>query len=187
MALHSTPSSMLKESLIESLKVAEFCVNYRKVTDYWGGFATGGCLGFPGGVIMFSIVDSIGSYLRDNKELGIKIDNEETNIKKKGEQHFYILNSHYFDQQLSMKFIQVLYRKFRSFLTHNSVLGKDATMIAGPNKYGLSFFLNEDNTGKTEYIISMVEFYALCEKAVAKFMKDIDNVVPSSRQGKRFN
>ena len=71
MAVHKIPSSMLKESLPETLKAATFCSEYRKTDDTWGDYKTGGCLGYPAAILLFSIIDSIGSYFRHNKNLTI--------------------------------------------------------------------------------------------------------------------
>jgi hypothetical protein len=108
MALHDTPASMLKESLNESLTVAEYCLAYRK--------NDGGCLGYPAAMILFSIVDTIGSYFRKNKNLRILIDGKTRFIDSDGYKHFFILNSPYFEQHLSEKVIKTLYIKFRSLL-----------------------------------------------------------------------
>jgi hypothetical protein len=62
MAIHPTSASMLKESLPEFLEVANYCADHRKTEEKWGEFKKGGCLGYPGAVILFSIIDSIGSY-----------------------------------------------------------------------------------------------------------------------------
>ena len=145
MALHSTPASMLKESLIESLEAAKFCIDYRKTDEKWGDFKTGGCLGYPGAILLFSIIDSIGSYFRKNLLFKIDIDSD-------GWHHFKILNSKYFNQNLSQDFINALYAKFRSFLTHISVLGKNSIMIMnnesiGGGISGQAFFIGKTAEG----------------------------------------
>jgi len=192
MALHLTPSSMLKESLKETLEAAKFCSNYRKTDEKWGEFKTGGCLGFPAAILLFSIIDTIGSYFRGDGDIEILIDSKNSTIEKDGWQHFKILNSKYFNQVLSQEYIKTLYSKFRSYLAHNSVLGKNAVMIMENSSWnaeikGKAFFLGEDTNGDTVYVISIKELCELCESAIDSFLSDVDEVVPNSKQGKKFN
>ena len=192
MALHSTPASMLKESLFETLEAAKFCSNYRKTDEKWGQFKTGGCLGYPGAILLFSIIDSIGSYYRKNSTYKIPIDNKQMKIDSEGWQHFKILNSKYFNQTLNEKLIRELYNGFRSRLTHNSVLGKNSIMIMdnksfGQGVSGQAFFMAKTKEGKDILVISIKELWELCENAINKFYKDIDKIVPTSKQGKNFH
>ena len=192
MAIHSTPASMLKESLDELLEAATYCSEYRKTDEKWGDFKTGGCLGYPGAILLFAIVDSIGSYFRKNKNLIITIDSRKVTIDKDGWEHFKILNSKYFKQNLSEAFIRALYLEFRSYLTHNSVLGKYAGMVMNtaslerPYK-GCAFFQMNVNDSAIHYWTSIKELLDLCKYAVQEFKKDIDDVIPTSRQGKEFH
>ncbi len=178
MALHETPVSMLRESLNENLKVVEYCLSYRKEDN--------GCLGYPAATLLFSIVDSIGSYFRKNMELKIQIDGKHRFIDSDGYKHFFILNSHYFEQQLPELVIKILYGKFRSLLSHNSVLGADAMILLGDNHDLGAFLKGKDNKGKEIYIVSLTQFYALCKKAVDLFLKDAEKIVPTSKQGSKF-
>lgn len=185
MAIHSTPASMLKESLPELIEAAKYCVTYKKTDKSWEQFARGGCLGFPGAIILFSIVDSIGSYFRGDKKFKIKIEGKERIINGNSYEHFFILNSKYFGQSLTEEFIKGLYSIFRSPLMHNAIIGKEALMIPGPDKQGRVFY-SKKPAGKGKYVISMIDFMRLSKKAIKLFMKDIDSVVPVSRQGKKF-
>jgi hypothetical protein len=192
MALHKTPASMLKESLIETLEAAKFCSDYRKTDDKWGDHKTGGCLGYPGAILLFSIIDSIGSYFRKDSLFKIRIDFKHMTIDSDGWQHFKILNSKYFNQNLSQDFIKELYSGFRSCLTHNSVLGKNSMMIMdnaslGQGISGKAFFIGKTSDGKDVYVISIKELWELCKTAIDEFYKDIDDVVPNSKQGKDFH
>mgnify|MGYP006990009804 CR=1 FL=1 len=193
MALHKTPSSMLKESLNESLEAARLCVYYRKSDEKWGDYATGGCLGFPSAIILFSIIDTIGSYFRKDKQFTVNIDNKKYSIHGEGWEHFKILNSKYFRQSLSLDFIKTLYQKFRNSVTHNSVLGQNAIMFldeirAEPISYqSKAFATTIDEKGDKIYLVSITELYKMCEYAVMEFNKDIDIVVPNSRQGSKFH
>lgn len=193
MATHETPASMLKESLPELLEAATLCCAYRKSDSKWGQYKGEGCLGYPGGILLFSIIDSIGSYFRKDGTLKIKVDSKDSTIDDDGWEHFKILNSKYFNQSLSENFIKALYSKFRSLLTHNSVLGKNAIMIPNNASFsnseikGQAFFLGKNQEdGSEAYMISLEELLDLCKIAVDEFKKDIDKVVPVSKQGKKF-
>jgi hypothetical protein len=88
-----------------------------------------------------------------------------------------------------MDFIKKLYVEFRNRLTHNNVLGKDVLMIMDNVSvdWGLNntaFFVLKYDDGKIEYGLSIKELTDLCEKAIKEFIKDIDTIVPNSRQGK---
>jgi len=178
MALHETPASMLRESLNENLKVVEYCLAYRKEDN--------GCLGYPAATLLFSIVDSIGSYFRKNKNVKIQINGKLRFIDSDGFKHFYILNSPYFGQQLPEEAIKILYAKFRSLLSHNSVLGAGAMLLLGNNHDLGAFLKDKTDNGKEIYIVSLTQFHALCSKAVELFLKDADEIVPKSRQGAKF-
>ena len=173
MALHDTPASMLRESLIENLTVVEYCLSYRKQDN--------GCLGYPAAMLLFSIVDSIGSYFRKNKNFKIQIDGKLKFIESDGYKHFFILNSPYFEQQLPEAAIKILYGKFRSLLTHNSVLGAKAVLI---HNHELGAFLKSKDDDI--YIVALTPFFYLCKRAVELFLKDADKIVPKSKQGAKF-
>lgn len=191
MAIHDSPSSMLKESLDETLEAARFCADYKKTDKKWGEFGTGGCLGYPSAILLFSLVDTIGSYFRKNKSFIVTIDGKPSTINGSDWEHFKILNSKYFNQNLSAEFIQQLYRKFRSCLTHNSVLGSETLMfpdnsVIDPKIKDQAFIIYQDDSGKVIYAISIKELWNLCSRAVDLFKMDIDTIVPQSRQGKNF-
>ncbi|MEP7377886.1 MAG: hypothetical protein ABI675_31095 [Chitinophagaceae bacterium] len=193
MALHTTPSSMLKESLDETLEAAKFCANYKKNDPKWGLYNTGGCLGYPSGILLFSIIDTIGSYFKKKASFQVTVDSKSQTINASGWEHFKILNSKYFNQSLSSDFLKALYNKFRSSLTHNSVLGKDTLMfpdnhsLGDPKLNDTPFAIGKDDKGNNIYILFIRVLYHLCESAVAVFKKDIDAVVPTSKQGKDFH
>ena len=194
MATHATPASMLKESLDEYLETAKFCCDYKKSDGKWDKFQGNSCLGFPAAVLLFSIIDSIGSYFRKDKSFKIKIGAKDSSINSDGWEHFKILNSKYFGQNMSQEFMKAIYSKFRSPLIHNSVLGKNTILISetGPINEGIERivfgeFLPQENLEHHTYLVNLQPLYELCKNAVEKFKKDIDEVVPNSKQGKNFN
>jgi hypothetical protein len=113
---------MLRESLKEYLKVAEYCIQFRKGPEEWGAAGAGGCYGYPAAVMLFCIVDAIGSYHRGRKEFKVLIDGKEKSIKNDGSQYFYVLNSKYYNQVLSKSDIERLYGNYRSLLIHNAAI-----------------------------------------------------------------
>jgi hypothetical protein len=193
MALHHSPASMLKESLEETLEAARLCVVYEKRDPKWGQFRSNGCLGYPGAILLFSIVDTIGSYYRQHREFKAHIEGKKVAISAEGWEHFKIFNTKYFKQNLSTSFIKVLYSKFRSYLTHNSVLGKNALMfpkdidIDPISYYSRAFATSKQKDNSLIYAISILELYKLCVEAVTLFKADIDEIVPESKQGRRFH
>ncbi len=184
---------MLKESLEETLEAAKFCTYYKKTATQWGEFQTGGCLGYPAAILLFSLVDTIGSYYRKNFSFKINLDGKSVSINSDGWEHFKILNSKYFKQILSTSYIKALYNKFRSSLTHNSVLGKDTIMYPNEINYpnpaynSKAFATGKDQNGNLIHLLSIRELYLLCEEAVRMFKADIDSIVPHSKQGKNFH
>ncbi|PKO95724.1 MAG: hypothetical protein CVU12_08665 [Bacteroidetes bacterium HGW-Bacteroidetes-7] len=181
---------MLKESLDETLEAAKFCSDYKKTDTKWDKFATGGCLGYPCAILLFSLVDTIGSYFRKNSDFKILIDGKQEIINAAGWEHFKILNSKYYNQNLSKQSLKLLYEKSRSCLIHNSVLGSNIFMVPDntaiqPETHEKAFVPIHANS-KTIHIISIKEFWELSKSAVEMFKKDIDTVVPKSKQGKNF-
>jgi hypothetical protein len=90
---------------------------------------------------------------------------------------------------LPQEFIKAIYTKFRNKLSHNSVLGKNAYLIPDNTEFPEYFdqvFFQKEIKEQILYFISMKAFYELCVKAVEAFEKDIDSVVPKSKQGKNF-
>ncbi len=193
MAGHDTPTSMLKESLKESLEAAHFCASYRKIDTKWGEFRGQGCLGYPSAILLFSIIDSIGSYFRGKTDFVINIGAKPTRINAEGWEHFKILNSKYFNQNLEESFIKAIYSQFRCKLTHNSILGKGSVMI--PNNQSIpssnldepcAFFIYRKGDGSMVRVISIEELYLLCSTAIDAFLEDVDEIVPNSKVGRKF-
>ena len=183
---------MLKESLQETLEASRLCMEYRKTDLKWGEFMCNGCLGYPAAILLFSIIDTIGSYYRKNSEFKAHIDGAKVAINSDGWEHFKILNTKYFKQNLSTSFIKALYTKFRSNLTHNSVLGSNIIMfmdemnISPINYSSKAFATSTDKNHKTIFLVSIAELFKICKDAVYSFKNDIDTIVPNSKQGKSF-
>jgi len=69
-------------------------------------------------------------------------------------------------------------------LGSNIIMVPDNTAIQ-PETHGKAFILIDANSKKI-LIISIKEFWELSKSAVEMFKKDIDTIVPESKQGKNF-
>jgi hypothetical protein len=168
MALHKSTTSLLKESLPEFLQVAEYCIGFQK--------GNGGCLGYPGAAMMFSIADSLGSYHRNLSNFIVRVDGKNKSIKTDGYHHFFILNSEFYGLELSEITIKKLYENYRNLLLHNTALAPDHIM-----------FIDELNaapfvSGDLGVHVNVVAFLRVTKSAVAAFLRKIDQVVPGSDQ-----
>jgi len=162
MAIHFSIPSMLQESLVEMLLVARYCVEYRKDPKIWGA---SGCYGYPAAIILFSIVDSIGSYV----------------IGGKTRKHFDILNhKDYYDLNLDKASINIIYNRYRCLLTHNAVLAKNTVLDIGDNKSPV--FDIKDNIS----YVYLTPFLELTEQVVVKFLKEANTIVLNSKQLKEI-
>ncbi len=180
---HNTPSEMLFESLDEFLFSAKLSLEYRKTdkNEWPNPHATGGVLGFSATLLLFSIVDSIGSYYDNIK---IPVGNGTVTIKAdKVKSHFYILNSHLFNLSLSETDFDQIFSAVRNKIAHNSLIGKEITLHPGAKT---PFIETKPIRGKGRYTIYLKSFYNACEIAIEKFKIEIPSVVPNSFHGKEF-
>lgn len=177
MAIHPNITSMLNESLVEMLLVAEHCVTFRKDPALWG---SGGCFGYPAAILLFSIVDVIGSYHRGNINVEINVDGKMTSIKADGAEHFYILNSKYYEQELGGKFIRQLYTNYRSLLVHNASLPVNHFLGIGTHT-DMPFTLVPFGGAQCPFI-NLAPFLQVSRNAVLKFLQDVNQIVPTSKQ-----
>lgn len=173
MAIHDQKVELLKESLLEMLHVAEYAINYRKTDKAkWADNATGGMLGYPAMVVLFSIIDCLGSVLAGNSKVTVLIDGKNRDIKNTS-QHIYILNSKYFNLDLSQIDLDCVYKNVRSTLTHNSILPEGYILQAG-EKENLPFNIAINECDMRIYFINVIKLYEFTKRAVEKFMSDLD-------------
>jgi hypothetical protein len=166
---------MLKESLPEYLKVAEFCINYRKDTT-WGADQAGGCLGYPGTSLMFCILDTIGSYHRGRKDFFVDIEGKKRNVINDSYHHFFMLNSDYYKQRLTEDSIKRLYDNYRNLLLHNAVLAEGHILFWGESS-AAAF-----PTYNSRPHINVAAFLRISREAVDLFLPQIEDVVSKSDQ-----
>jgi hypothetical protein len=169
MALHPSLPALLKDSLSEFLKAAEFCINYRK--------EDGGSLGCPATALMFSIADSLGSYHRKRTAFKVKVDGCDVSINRNGFQHYYIFNSGYYDLSLSKATICNLYENYRCLLLHNSALMLDGRALFMGSPGDDPFPLD----GRRVHV-NVPAFFRVTQNAVQTFISEVDRVVPGSDQ-----
>lgn len=162
MAIHSSIPSMLRESLIEMFLVAKDCINFRKNPSVWG---SSGCYGYPAAVLLFSIADSIGSYV-----LGGRTRN-----------HFNILNhSDYYNLNLNKRDIEIVYTSYRCLLTHNAVMAPNAVLDIGQINNPVFNVLN----GVPK--VNLVPFLEITRNSLIRFFENIETVVGNSQQLKNI-
>ncbi len=145
MAIHDSPQSMLYESLPEMLAIAEYCLTFSKDPEIW---ASPGCYGIPAALLLLSIVDSIGSYIRDGDVFN----------------HFAILNDkNYYNQNFSTEDLRILYN-YRNKLSHNSSM----SMFVGLKNDPSSRIILEEISGR--YWLNLTPFFNISVVAVNKFL-----------------
>lgn len=137
---------MLKESLLELLNVVEYCVNFRKDPEIWG---SNGCYGYPSAILLFSIADSIGSYV----------------IGGKTRKHFDILDHpDYYNLNLGKSCIDIIYKKYRNLLTHNARLAVNVVLDIGDENSDVFQIINELPH------INLLPFLKITKIVVKKFL-----------------
>lgn len=158
MAIHSSIPSMLRESLVEMFLVAKDCINFRKDQNIW---LSNGCYGYPAAILLFSIADSIGSYV-----LGGNTRN-----------HFNILNnSDYYNLNLDDRDVEIVYTGYRCLLTHNAVMAPNAVLDIGQINSPVFNVLN----GVPR--VNLVPFLEITRNSLIRFFENIEIVVGNSQQ-----
>lgn len=174
MAIHLKKVDLLKESLNELIYLAGYSIRYRKIDPaIWGSNATGGILGYPCTVILFSIIDCVGSVFSGNGGFQIEIDGKMRSINKTNE-HIYILNSPYFNLNLSQVDLNNIYNNIRSTLTHNSLVPEGYYLRIGENETD-PFIIHLNEGHRRLYLVNLVPLYNYAKRAVDKLISDIDN------------
>ena len=145
-------------------------MQYRKSYDsgFWDvSEKNDGILGFPSCMLLFCVVDTLGSYFENNTEFMINVRGlpDPQIINKENRSHFYILNSQFFNLNLSKGDIDRLY-ECRTSLLHNSVL-TDSVILKETNER--DFIEKVIFEGKTLISIGIEDFYYACEEAVEMF------------------
>jgi len=181
---HLIPKSMVLEALEEHLFAIDWLLRYKKIDPSIWNNANGGTLGYPAALLLFTIVDTIGSYYRKSDlKLEITVDGTKRAIDEEGYKHFLILNSHYFNLSLSAFEIQNLYNMARSKLVHNSVIGGEITLTPLDS---IPFVVVQPSSGKGKYEVHLSGFLSCCKHAVKLFSEQADEIFAATKLGKGF-
>ena len=165
---------LLKEGLREQIFAAKHHIEYRKLdSNLWNDIANGGILGYPATIILFSIIDAMGSVFSGNQDFKINVGGKETVIKKTNH-HIYILNSKYFGLNLEWEDLKSLYDNVRSPITHNCILPQGYTLQVGTGT-DHPFYIGINENGKRIYFINLIALYKVTHTDLEEFLQDIDN------------
>lgn len=150
MAIHNTKLSMVHESLREMIQVARYCIDFKKSeSQNWIG--CNGCYGYPGALLLLSIVDALGTQIMGGGD----------DTKK----HFEVLNHpDYFDMKLQPEETEALRCEYRNYLSHNSHISDYVAMSPG----GESLRILENYNGIL--VLNLQPFLILSEEVVSKFI-----------------
>lgn len=172
MAIHEAKLGHILEGLVEMLHVAEYAINYRK-TDraQWGDYATGGILGYPSAVVLFSVIDCLGSVFAGDDRFSVSIDGKSRQIRRANE-HIYILNSKYFNLDLGLIDLDNLYMNVRSTLVHNSLLPAGYHLQIGEDER-LPFCVAVTESDERFYFVNLVRLYEAVHEAVRMLFDDL--------------
>lgn len=163
-----THRALIIEALHESLEIASFSLKtHKRNNGTW--LIPNGVFGFPASILLFSIIDFIGSYFKVEmkNDDGIEISFPNTDSRKilGTNDHFYILNhSLLFDCKLSVAQINDLYSAYRCKIIHNQTLPTRRYLTANPKNEAFEFV--------EEKIISvnLPKLFEIVKEAVERFI-----------------
>ena len=145
MAIHKDKNSMLKESLIEMIDIADYCLKTRK--------ENGGYYGFPASIILLSLIDSIGAHYGYGKS-----------------KRFHVLNNkELFGLNLREKSIDVLYHEYRNQLFHENLIKPGAILRMG-KETDVPF---EISTNRRISVLNLLSLLKFSKKAVSKLLSKL--------------
>jgi len=167
MGIHADQISQIKEAIEEKLLIAKLAIDLKKPSG-------GGCHGYPAALLLFSIIDTIGSFHRGSENFSVTFsDGETTRIGAEGRHHFYVLSSKFFECSLTRKEAEIIYDNYRNVLDHNSTLPSFRLLSnAAGNAQPFEF-----KPGHS--IIYLPALYAKTEGAVKLFLSTIHEVADS--------
>lgn len=173
-------NDLSREALNEMLEAVEYCISYRKKDhEKWADSTFPGCLGIPAAILLFSIADAIGSYHRDrNKSFVVEIDGAPQALDNKAK-HLYILNSKFYGyQRLSSNELDVLYKNYRSILTHNLGLPSSHILILDPT--GNKLIEKKQGAQNDNWVLNLNVFFDLTKKAAEMFLSESKKIIENS-------
>lgn len=165
MAIHQKLANQQIEALSENIKVIYFCLHYNKSNEQLQTDFTVPCLGYPASILLFSIIDTMGSFFRGSDSV-IQVGSEFKKIETASD-HFIILNHNIlFNLNLSGKTIFDLYGTYRSKLTHNNSLPVNNFLIADSASDKI-FSLNSNEEIE---VINLIALFKVVESATNIFI-----------------
>ena len=170
MATHQDLASLLQESVPEYLHIAHECLTHQK--------AGGGVYGFPAALLLFTILDTIGSFHKGDRNFFAIVDGKNRSINADGFKHYFTLNTSYYNQTLTEVQIKRLYDYYRCLLSHNASLAPGCGLEVG--NHGEPFF-SVDKSGVI-VAIRLLPFYNQSVAAVEHFLQRIDSILKTSAQ-----
>ncbi|TND07695.1 MAG: hypothetical protein FD123_3014 [Bacteroidetes bacterium] len=174
MAIHNQLNDLTRESISEMMTAIDHCILFKK-DNAWK--TKGGILGVPTTILLFSIVDAIGSYYaRTEKKFPIK--GSKPKSINNTRDHFYVLNGELFGQTLSKGELDILYQQYRNKLTHNLALSAFYFLEIGND--GQSFFEKTSIGTSNYYSLRIKPFYQIVQNGVNTFLPILDQVLDSS-------
>jgi hypothetical protein len=174
-------NDLSREALNEMLEAVEHCISYRKKDhEQWADSTFPGCLGIPAAILLFSIADAMGSYHRGtNKRFVVEIDGATQALDNKAK-HLYILNSKFYGyQRLTGDELKVLYKEYRSILTHNLGLPGSHILILNPTGNKL-IEKKQGMQNNNSWILNLNVFFNLTKKAVEMFLPETKEIIENS-------
>jgi hypothetical protein len=160
MPIYKSLLEMVDASLHENLLAARICLDTKS--------ANGACLGFPCATLLMAIIDAMGSYTVRNN-FSVLVDGVSVRIRDTS-QHFYILNSHFFNLNLSAHELSTIYKVFRCRLVHNSAIPVGYELAVG-EKTDAPFEIKATDAGSYLSSVHLEALLALCETAVEEYLK----------------
>lgn len=149
MPIHRTKDSMKFESIIEMIKVAEYCINFEKL-ETWG---YRGCYGYPATLLLLAIVDGIGSHINGGSY--------DTKL------NFQILNNpDWYNLGISPDDTEVLRSGYRNKLSHELHIRQNLMVSKG------NFTDKVLDNRNGEYNLNLVPFFEISKYCVEKLVRN---------------
>ncbi len=163
-------ANLVKESLLEMVHFIDNGLNYKKTNT---NSQNESMLKTPTAIVLFSIIDCFGSIFSKNYHFTITINGKETVITS-ASNYINILNSKYFDFNLSKTDLLNIYNNYRCRLIHSTFLSPSYMIKKGDyNDRPIVFGLNKKN--KINYTINLVPFFEVTKKAIETLFIDFNN------------
>lgn len=175
MAIHQSLVGLLTESVSEYLHVAHECLIHQK--------PEGGVYGLPAALLLLSILDTIGSFHKDDKSFTAAINGRNRSIDGDGFKHCFILNTSYYGQALTEAQIKKIYNYYRCLLSHNASIAPGHGLEVG----ALDEPLFKIGPSGNILSIRLLPFYNQSVTAVDQFLKRAGSILKTSTQATVIN